>query len=56
MNARDFTSAQLQHFNALADSSQMARFISDMNLVREFGNHAIASRDKWAREDAEAAK
>ena len=54
MTAHDFTRQQLQHFNTLANSSQLARFIADMHLVEQFGNYAIANRSRFAAEDAAA--
>jgi len=56
VTAHDFTRQQLQHFNTLANSSQLARFIADMHLVEQFGNYAIANRDKWAAEEAATGK
>lgn len=59
MTAADFTRAQMRHVNAMCGSSQMQAFTERMNLdspairlVREFGNYAIANRDKWAAEEA----
>lgn len=56
MSAHQFARNQLAHFNALADSSQLARFISDMRLVEQFGNYAIANRARFAAEDAAAGR
>lgn len=59
MTVHDFTRAQLAHVNMLCGSSQLTAFTERMNLdssairlVREFGNYAIANRDKWAAEEA----
>ena len=63
MTAHDFTRAQLAHVNMLCSSSQLVAFTERMNLdtpairlVREFGNYAIANRDKWAAEEAATGK
>ena len=61
MTAHDFRRAQLAHVNMLCSSSQLVAFTERMRidtpatrLVREFGNYAIANRDKWAAEEAAA--
>ena len=40
----------------LAASSQMAAFITNMRIVREFGNYCIANRAAWNRQDELNAK